>query len=171
MYVRCSEASEDQETKEENKMSTELRPTTAEEYRELAARKRAEKPTEIVPLKSGSVFGLRRVDIQSYLIMGQCPTSVMMIGFRAFEEKQKRAGQKVNASGPLSVLGSLNGDEAAGLLIFMREVVSDCTVNPKFVEVANNPGEISASDMLPEDFSEIFAWAMAHAEESSEQVN
>lgn len=164
MYVRCSENSKNQETKE-NKMSTEsteLKPWTAEQYRELVAQQKAKQPTEIVTLQSGSVFELRRIDIQERLLVGQMPQSLIGVGFRAWQGKN---------SGDLTAVASLDGQEATDMLIFMRAVVCDATVKPKIVEVASNAGEISAAEVLPEDFSEIFAWAMSGTLEEAPAVN
>jgi hypothetical protein len=131
-------------------MSTELKPMSAAEYRANAEKARANRDSETVQLTSGSVFQLRRPDLYSYMITGRLPQSLVSVGLTAWK---KGTGQAVK---------DLKDEEAADMFVFMREIVHDCTVNPKFVEFAVNDNEISARDMLIEDFNEIFEWAMAH---------
>lgn len=126
-----------------------LKAMSAADYRANAEKVRDGRPTEIVQLESGSVFELRRPDLQSYMVMGRLPQSLVNIGIKAWKAKQNQnTGETIKE------------DEAIDALIFMREIVHDCTVSPKFVEFATNENEIGASDMLREDFDEIFAWAM-----------
>lgn len=131
---------------------SDLKPMSATDYRANAERVKAERPTEIVPLKSGSVFELRRPDLQSYMVMGRLPKSLVDVGMKAWKEKQ----------GTAQIGESLTDEDAVDAMIFMREIVHDCTVCPKFVEFATNDNEIGAADMLREDFDEIFTWAMTH---------
>lgn len=128
----------------------ELKPMSAAEYRANARRVNDERPTEIVQLKSGSVFELRRPDLSAYMVTGRLPQSLVNVGWKAW---------KTNAE---QVASDLDDRETEDALVFMREIVHDCTVTPKFVQFATNDKEISASDMLIEDFNEIFAWAMGH---------
>ena len=131
---------------------SELKPMSAAEYRANAEKVKDERPTEIVPLKSGSVFELRRPDLEAYMVMGRLPQSLVRVGLKAWKSKQTTA----------QIENAINDAEAVDALIFMREIVHDCTVKPKFVEFATNDNEIGAADMLREDFDEIFAWAMGH---------
>lgn len=128
------------------------KPMTAAEYRRNAEEQRAKRPTEIVELKSGSVFELRRPDLQAYMVTGRLPQSLVREGLKAWKTQ-------VPAD---KIVSSLGDEELVDSLVFMREMVHDCTVNPKFVEFATNDNEISAADMLIEDFNEIFSWAMGH---------
>lgn len=129
---------------------SELKPMSAAEYRANAKKRDSERPTEIVKLKSGSVFELRRPDLESYMIMGRLPQSLVNVGLKAW-----KAGAQKTAN-------DLSNEDAVDALIFMREIVHDCTVKPKFVEIAVNDDEIGAADMLKEDFDEIYHWAMTH---------
>lgn len=128
------------------------KPMSAADYRANAEKVRAQRPTEIVTLQSGSVFELRRPDLQSYMVMGRLPQSLVNVGMKAWKSKQ--APEKLGES--------LTDEDATDALIFMREIVHDCTVKPKFVEFATNDDEIGAGEMLREDFDEIFQWAMGH---------
>lgn len=128
------------------------KPMSAAEYRANAEVRRSQRPTEILALSSGSVFELRRPDLQAYMVTGRLPQSLVREGLKAWKSG---ASAETTAS-------QLGDDEVADSLVFMREIVHDCTVNPKFVEYATNDNEISARDMLIEDFNEIFAWAMGH---------
>lgn len=129
---------------------SELKPMSAAEYRANAQKKDAERPTEIVQLKSGSVFQLRRPDLEAFMVMGRLPQSLVNVGLKAWK------------TGPQQAANELSNEDAADALIFMREIVHDCTVKPKFVEFATNDDEIGAGDMLREDFDEIYHWAMTH---------
>lgn len=128
----------------------ELKPMSAAEYRANAQKKDAERPTEIVQLQSGSVFELRRPDLEAYMVMGRLPQSLVNVGLKSWK------------AGPQQTAKDLSNEDAADALIFMREIVHDCTVNPKFVEFAVNDNEIGAADMLKGDFDEIYHWAMTH---------
>lgn len=129
---------------------SDLKPMSAAEYRANAQKKDAERPTEIVPLQSGSVFELRRPDLEAYIKTGRLPQSLVNVGLKAWK------------GGPQNAAADMSDKEAVDALIFMREIVHDCTVRPKFVEFATNDNEIGAADMLPEDFDEIYHWAMTH---------
>lgn len=133
-------------------MTTELKPMSAAQYRINAERKRSERPTEIVQLKSGSVFELRRPDLSAYMVTGRLPQTLVREGMKAW---------KSNVSAE-TMAADLDDDDVVDSLIFMREIVHDSTVNPRFVEFATEDNQISAADMLVEDFNEIFAWAMGH---------
>jgi hypothetical protein len=129
---------------------SDLKPMSAAKYRAHAQKVSAERPIEVVKLKSGSVFALRRPDLEAFMIMGRLPQSLVNIGIKAWK------------SGAAKVAGEMTDQEAQDALIFMREIVHDCTITPKFVEFATNDDEISASEMLKQDFDEIFEWAMGH---------
>lgn len=131
---------------------SDLKPMSAAEYRANAEKRKAERPTETVTLKSGSVFELRRPDLSGYMKTGRLPQSLVSQGLSAWNDKKT----------PEQVARELNDKDVIESLIFMREIVHDCTVTPKFVEFATNDNEIGAADMLPEDFDEIYAWAMGY---------
>lgn len=129
---------------------SDLKPMSAADYRAHAQQRDSERPTEIVQLNSGSVFELRRPDLQAFFTTGRLPQSLVQVGLKAWKTSADQAAK------------TISDDDAADLFVFMREVVHDCTVNPKFVQYATNDNEISASDILKQDFDEIFAWAMTH---------
>ena len=129
---------------------SDLKPMSAAEYRAHAKKATPDRPTEIVQLKSGSVFELRRPDLEAYMIMGRLPQSLVNVGVKAWK------------SGAEQVAKQMTDEEVQDALVFMREIVHDCTVNPKFVELATSEVEISATDMLKRDFDEIFEWAMSY---------
>lgn len=131
---------------------SELKPMSAAEYRAHAEHRKDERPTEIVPLASGSIFELRRPDLSGYMKTGRLPHSLVSQSVNALSMKKTSE----------QIAKDLDDKDVIDSLIFMREIVHDCTVNPKFVEFATKDNEISASDMLPEDFDEIYAWAMGY---------
>jgi hypothetical protein len=126
------------------------KPMSAADYRRHAEAKRSEGVTEIVTLSSGSVFELRRLDLQGHVLLGSVPQSLLAEGLSAWQGKGIAPPSQTRTDASLT----------AEALIFMREVVHECTVSPKFVEFATNDNEISARDMLKEDFLEIYHWAM-----------
>jgi hypothetical protein len=129
-----------------------LKPMSAAQYRANAEKIKADRPTEIVQLKSGSVFELRRPDLHAYMVTGRLPQSLVHEGMKAW--RSNTPAEKIASE--------LDDEDVMDSLIFMREIVHDCTVSPRFVEFATEDNQISAADMLIEDFNEIFAWAMGH---------
>lgn len=131
------------------------KPMTPAEYRANAQRKRQSEETVIKELASGAVFELRRPDLQGMVLTGRIPQSLVNEGLAAWKRQGKVPEDEEKAEG-------LNQQDVTASLIFMREIVHECTVNPKFVEFATADNEIGAADMLKEDFMEIFSWAMGH---------
>jgi hypothetical protein len=117
-------------------METEQRkPMTAAEYAAHSEQVKSTWPTEIVTLKSGSVFELRRPNLKGYVITGRLPTSLLTAGMKATKGDAQ-----------------LSEEDARDFPVFAASILRECCVNPK-------PDEI---DMLPEDAWEIYYWAMAH---------
>ena len=112
------------------------KPMSAAEYAEHAESVKSKRPTEMVTLKSGSVFELRRPNLQGYVITGRLPMSILMMAVKATQTDDHAA----------------KGDAARDFPIFAAWVLRECCVNPK-------PDEI---DMLPEDAWEIFIWAVGY---------
>ena len=131
-----------------------LKPMNPQEYRAHADAIRQSAPTEIVQLKSGAIFVLCRPDLQGMVLTGRVPQSLLAEGLAAWKKNGIVSENELRDSG-------MNEDPTASL-IFMREIVHECTVNPKFVEFATEPHHISAGYMLKEDFLEIFSWAITN---------
>lgn len=129
-------------------------PMTAAQYRANARAFRTKGPTEVVTLTSGAVFELRRPDLVGILMTGRIPQSLVSEGLAAWQKNGKVS--------PEAVAEQMGEQEILNSIVFMREIVSECCVSPRFVEFATSDEEIGASDMLPADFSEIFSWAMNH---------
>jgi hypothetical protein len=120
---------------------------TAAEYAAHAEKvDREKRPTEVKTLKSGSVFLLRRPDIQRMVELGVVPQSLLDEGLRAWE----KMGIKSKSAQDTSHI-SIEATKAG--LELMREVVADVCVMPPF-------NEITARTFLREDFEEIYEWAM-----------
>lgn len=123
------------------------KPMTAAQYAAHAEAVDSRRPTITKTLKSGSVFALRKPDLQRMVILGLIPQTLLDEGVRAWEKsgiKQKGTGKF-----QLSEEATKNG------LIVMREVVRDACVMPPF-------NEITAKSFLKQDFDEIYYWAMGH---------
>lgn len=117
-------------------MDTETRkPMTAAEYAAHAEEVKAQQPTEIVTLKSGSVFELRRPNLKGYVITGRLPSSLLTAGMKATKGDTQ-----------------LSEEDARDFPAFAASILRECCVNPR-------PDDI---DMLAEDAWEIYMWAMTH---------
>jgi hypothetical protein len=77
---------------------------------------------------------------------------------KAWKENGNASTEDVQAA----IQQKMQGQELVDSLVFMREIVHQCCVNPKFVEFATEDDEIGAADMLPADFAEIYKWVMNH---------
>lgn len=131
-----------------------MKAMTARDYRANAEKRKAQRPAEVVELKSGSVFELRRPDLQGMVVTGRLPQTLLTEAMAAWK--------KSGIASPEQIAKQLEEKEVIDSLVFMREVVHESCVNPKFVEFATADDEIGAADMLPEDFTEIFQWAMGY---------
>ena len=65
------------------------KPMSAADYRRNAEAKRAAQATQIVELKSGSVFELRRPNLQAWVLKGRVPQSLLDAGIKAWKEQGK----------------------------------------------------------------------------------
>lgn len=129
---------------------SDLKPMDAQQYRAHAEEVKAGRPTEIVKLKSGSVFELRRPNLQAWVMTGRVPQSLLEQGMKAWQEQGKVPA--VTPGKPEIVI------DAA---VFALMVVQECTVNPRLVEFPDpEKNELGPQTMLEEDFNEIFSWAM-----------
>ncbi len=128
-------------------------PMTAEQYRQHAEVSRKKEPTQTVTLKSGSIFELRRPNLQAWVMTGRVPQSLLESALATWQQQGKVPAQSRQS------VRSIATDSA----IFFVRLVQYCTVNPKLVEFPQ-PGtnEIGPETMLDEDFYEIVGWAMGH---------
>lgn len=129
------------------------KPMSARDYRAHAETVKAQRPAQIVTLKSGSVFELRRPDLQAWVLTGRIPQSLLEHGMKAWKA-QGKIPTRVADNAPRVV---------TDLAIFSLMVVQECTVSPRLVEFPDPAkNEIGPQTMLEEDFQEILSWAMAH---------
>lgn len=129
------------------------KPMTAAGYRANAEKIRAQRPTEIVTLESGSVFELRRPDLMAWVMTGRLPQSLLETGLKAWQEQGKVTPEALKR----------NPNVITDVAIFTLTVVQECTVNPRLVEFPDpEKNEIGPVTMLEEDFNEIYQWAMNH---------
>lgn len=121
-----------------------MKPMTAAQYAAHAEKVKSEQldKTEIVTLKSSSVFELRRIDLKGMVQLGIIPQALVSESLKALQSKGKYAP-------PDTVELRVDG------LILQREVVAACCVMPPF-------NEETAKSFLPADFEEIYVWAMSH---------
>lgn len=125
-------------------MSEKRSPMTAAEYAAHAEKVKAKEagPTEIVTLKSGSVFELRKVDLKGMVQLGLIPQTLVSESLKALEGQGKYTP-------PDTVNLKIES------LILQREVVAAACVMPPF-------NEETAKSFLREDFEEIYLWALGH---------
>lgn len=119
-----------------------MKPMTAAEYAAHSEKVKADRPTEIVTLKSGSVFELRKPDLREMVQLGVIPQALVSESIKALKQK----GSYIP---PDSSEIKIDG------LILQREVVAACCVQPPF-------NELTAKSFLKEDFDEIYLWGMSH---------
>ena len=124
-----------------------VKPMTAAEYAAHAEAVESKRPTVIKTLKSGSVFELRKPDLQRMVILGLIPQSLMDESVKIWEKTgiKPKAGAKI----------AISDNAVKSGLITMREVVREACVMPPF-------NELTAPSFLREDFDEIYLWAMGH---------
>jgi hypothetical protein len=128
------------------------KPMNAADYRRNAAEKRAQQATEIVTLKSGSVFELRRPDLKAWVMTGRVPQSLLDAGIKTWQEQGKVDARSDPAGGRM----------VTDTAVFFVRLVQSCTVSPRLVEFPDpNENEIGPETMLDEDFYEIVGWAMS----------
>lgn len=130
-----------------------IKPMSAANYRAHAEQVKSGRPTEVVTLKSGSVFELRRPNIQAWVMTGRVPQSLLERGMKSWQE-----------SGKVPTAAQTNNPEVViDAAVFALMVVQECTVSPRLVEFPDpDKNEIGPVTMLEEDFNEIFGWAMSY---------
>lgn len=128
-----------------------IKPMSAAEYAAHTEKKKAEQEvTEIVTLKSGSIFQLRKIDLKGMVQLGLIPQQLVA-------ESIKAQRLKGSYTPPQTAEIQIDG------LILKREVVTACCVMPPF-------NEETAKAFLPEDFEEIYEWAMSHQGEQADAL-
>lgn len=117
---------------------------SAAQYAAHAEKVKAEQSgaTEIRTLTSGSVFELKRIDLKGMVQLGIIPQALVSESLKALQAKGKYTPSDTPE---LRIDG----------LILQREVVAACCVMPPF-------NEETAKTFLPQDFDEIYEWAMTH---------
>src|SRR5213592_4147629 len=103
--------------------------STAEKYRQIKKKRRAEERTYTITAPSGM-----------YFINGQLPHSLTEKAAKALSENE-----------PAEVK-ELTPVENLQAMVFIRDLVKDACVNPKIVEKPQNEDEISPSDLELDDF-------------------
>lgn len=133
--------------------------TSAEEYLKLVEAKPASEETFPVPVPSGATFLLRVPDITGYAMTGRMPQALTSQFMEAAEARglTKFSEIKENAD---ELMEEIDLADAREGLIFVRELVRETVVQPKF---GDGPGEVPFSKFKTEDFKFVFQWALQHA--------
>lgn len=114
--------------------------TAAERYRRIKAERTVELTTP-----SGMTWKLRRPNFKMFVDNGALPLSLA----------SKIA--KSNGEGSFELLPP---EEQAQLIAFANDVITYCAVDPKIVETATNPDEISFNEVELDDYTALVTWAM-----------
>lgn len=137
--------------------ATELKVTRPEDYAAIVEEKAD--AGELVPMPSGAVFRLRRVDLEELTLMGELPQSLVSEGLNAWREQGTAPpkGEEVKTELP-------DADAAIQNLIFLRQTVVENCLEPRigFSEVGVvsllDPNGKAIAKLKKKDFLFAFAW-------------
>lgn len=129
----------------------------AAEYRKKVAESRETLPTEEVTMPSGFVWGLRRPDLQAWVLTGRLPQSLLEEGMKAWRELKIVKGDVPDAE---KLMAGMSDKDVLDSMIFMREIVRESCINPR---IGSGEDEIEPSEIDPADFMFIFQWATGGA--------
>lgn len=131
----------------------------AEEYTQAVEKGRKTEVLEYVPMKSNPEFlwGLRRVDLQAWVLTGRLPQSLLEEGMKAWRELGITAGKVPDAE---KLMAGMSDKDVLGSMIVMREVVREAAADPR---IGDGPGEVLPINVDPRDFMFIFQWATGGA--------
>lgn len=136
---------------------SELKVTSAEDYARIETPK---DETELVPMPSGAVFRMRRVDLQALALIGALPQSLLNTAFTAW----KRQGKTEAVVEALTEkIGEQDSEETIRQLIIMRQIVVENVLAPRIgydagaVCLFNERGDAVAM-MKHEDFTFAYRW-------------
>lgn len=127
----------------------------AEEYAQAVEKGRKDEVLEYVPMKSNPEFlwGLRRVDLQAWVLTGRLPQSLLEEGMKAWRELKIIKGDVPDAE---QLMAGMSDKDVLGSMIVMREVVREAAADPR---IGDGPGEVLPINVDPRDFMFIFQWA------------
>lgn len=133
----------------------ELVVTNPEDYASLSDKEES----ELVPMPSGAVFRLRRVDVQELALIGELPLSLVNQGVAAWRERGM-----VKKSDVDEVIEEEDLEEATNHLIFLRQTVVDNCLEPRIgysdkgvVSLLDRNGKAVAK-LKKADFMYAFQW-------------
>lgn len=125
----------------------------ASEYRKKVQESRTSLPVEQVLLPSGDTWGLRRPDLQAWVVTGRLPQSLLEEGMKAWRELKIVKGDVPDAE---KLMAGMSDKDVLDSMIFMREIVREACVDPR---IGSGEDEIEPSEIDPDDFMFIFSWA------------
>lgn len=132
--------------------------TSAEEYLQIAEKPTAVEPVP-VPMPSGATFLLRVPDITGYAMTGRMPQALTSTFIEAAESRGLKKLDEVKKN-VAAVAEEISLSDAKESLIFVRDIVCEAVVSPKF---GDGPGEIPYSKFKTEDFKFVFQWVLQHS--------
>lgn len=122
----------------------------AKDYKKLASAKRAEAVK--VELPSGGTWKMRELPIQQFMLAGKLPTA---LATRMAEIAANKDGDKGE-----SILATLSPDELVAIMLFARDALVFCAVEPRISTTPTGDDEIGPEDILPEDFEFLTNWVL-----------
>jgi len=111
-----------------------------------------------VELPSGEVFTLRPPHLQTYIASGRMPQVLLKRGLDAWREQGKL--EHLDDISTSAMIEDLSQEELTDALVFMRDIVVDCCVDPRIVENPQSEDELSPDDVDDADMQFIFQWGI-----------
>lgn len=136
--------------------NTELKATNPEDYAQLEA---PQDEIALVPMPSGAVFRMRRLDVQGMVLIGALPQSLVSTGLKAWKKQGKMDQQAIEQA-----VVEQDAEETVRQLIFYRQTVVENVLEPRIgygddgvVSLLNKEGRAIAR-LRKEDMRYAFSW-------------
>ncbi len=132
--------------------------SSATRYREIRQTRRAEQlktaETFLITTASGMEWRVRRPSLETYLINGIMPNSLI----EKLEAAMKTAGaDDTDAAEQMTTQDSLK------TLIFAREMVRDICVCPRITDTPKTDDDIHPGEIELDDFQQLVQWGMQNS--------
>ena len=125
---------------------------SARKYREILERQK-QQPVE-VESPTGMIWLLQPINLQSYLLSGRLPQTLLEQFLKSAEASGLMTGSGFN----------FTSAQAVDALNFMRRLVMEVAVSPRIVEtVTNEEDEIAISELDGGDLQFIVGWALSYS--------
>jgi hypothetical protein len=133
--------------------------TTADEYLKLVEQEEEAPRTFAVAMPSGATFLLRIPDVTGYAMTGRMPQKLTTEFLQSAEARGLRKLSEIKAS-VNELAEDLDLADANDSLIFVRELVREAVVQPRF---GDGPGMVPYNKFKTVDFKFVFSWVLQHS--------